>query len=565
MTIGRSNRKFIVIACAFIAVIATAPLLRWFLPWAHDLSFHLTRIEGVADGLRAGQFPVRINPTFINGFGYADPIMYPPLFLYFPALLRLVGVPQLFAYQIFIFTLNFGTAAIAYLCAKRFFKRRDTALFAAAAYTLCLYRFICIYTRAALGEIIGMVFLPCILLGMYELLFGETRRALWLLIGGFAALVNAHVLSALIAAEVCAVIALFNLRRLFTKERLVILAQAVIATILLTLWVTVPMAHLGATPLRASSVGAITADNAAYPAELFSTFASARGLSKGLYEASSGMPLSVGGIFGAAILCYLFLRFFRRGELRRDIESGIRGAFFVALGALWVCSTLFPWRAVEHIPLIGGVINSIQFPWRYLGLASVGLAVVLTFCVEYFAGDAGRRRGNVFLVCGIVILLAVSPFVDSYIQDPNATTVLANSSDRAPVNVIGGQEYLRRGDTKEALEERGGDVVAEGLEVFNVKRDPLEFEVAFVDAENGSIELPLYYYPGYAASVGNISAGTGGVVRVEALSGNGLLHVFYRAPTAYRVAEIISILSLILLTLWFRRDILNHYNFRRKD
>ena len=57
-----------------------------------DWSFHLSRIEGIANGLREGQFPVRVYSMAKDGYGYAPSLFYGELLLYFPAVLRLLGM-----------------------------------------------------------------------------------------------------------------------------------------------------------------------------------------------------------------------------------------------------------------------------------------------------------------------------------------------------------------------------------------------------------------------------------------------------------------------------------------
>ena len=51
-----------------------------------DTIFHMNRIEGIKEGLLAGQFPVRIHGYQLNGYGFASGIFYPDIFLYFPAI-----------------------------------------------------------------------------------------------------------------------------------------------------------------------------------------------------------------------------------------------------------------------------------------------------------------------------------------------------------------------------------------------------------------------------------------------------------------------------------------------
>lgn len=68
-------------ACMFvligIAVLTCAPLLQDNGgTQGSDWAFHLSRIEGIAQGLREGQFPVRIYSMAKDGYGYAPSLFY---------------------------------------------------------------------------------------------------------------------------------------------------------------------------------------------------------------------------------------------------------------------------------------------------------------------------------------------------------------------------------------------------------------------------------------------------------------------------------------------------------
>lgn len=73
------------------AAFSCMPLLWGGVFDGHDMLFHLNRIEGIASGLRCGQFPVRIHASTLLGYGYAASEFYPELFLYIPAILRNMG------------------------------------------------------------------------------------------------------------------------------------------------------------------------------------------------------------------------------------------------------------------------------------------------------------------------------------------------------------------------------------------------------------------------------------------------------------------------------------------
>ena len=100
---------------AAVAALACAPI---FVDggglWGDDCIFHLSRIEGITQGLREGQFPVRIYSLAKDGYGYASPMFYGELLLYFPAVLRLLGVSVQGAYHAYIAGVMALTAGIAF-------------------------------------------------------------------------------------------------------------------------------------------------------------------------------------------------------------------------------------------------------------------------------------------------------------------------------------------------------------------------------------------------------------------------------------------------------------------
>ena len=95
--------------------LSSYPLFTDYLTQGHDMNFQLYRIEGIKDGLLSGQFPVRIHPTHANGYGYATPVLYPELFLYIPAVFRLMGMSVVGSFQLFLLLINTATAFIMYL------------------------------------------------------------------------------------------------------------------------------------------------------------------------------------------------------------------------------------------------------------------------------------------------------------------------------------------------------------------------------------------------------------------------------------------------------------------
>lgn len=133
----KENKNIIAISI-FILFIAYMPFMNNFLLWGHDIGFHLGRIEGLAISLSNGDFMGRINP--VNGYGYASGIMYPQLFIYIPAVLRLFGFSLMDTYKLFVFLINAATFVIAYISFKNMFRvdEKYICMLAGAFYVLGL-------------------------------------------------------------------------------------------------------------------------------------------------------------------------------------------------------------------------------------------------------------------------------------------------------------------------------------------------------------------------------------------------------------------------------------------
>ena len=70
-----------------IVLVAQFPLLVDGVPQGWDLSFHAYRLQELAQSLRDGAFPVRMQGNWMNGYGYPVSILYGDILLYPFALL----------------------------------------------------------------------------------------------------------------------------------------------------------------------------------------------------------------------------------------------------------------------------------------------------------------------------------------------------------------------------------------------------------------------------------------------------------------------------------------------
>ena len=144
----------------------------------HDYT-HAGRIVEMAKALGDGHFPVRWTQNF--GYGYGMPLFefYGPLPFYIGAVLFWLGLSAVGSIKILYLIANAGTAWGGYLLGKRFYGRSG-GLITAAALTLAPYRALNLFVRGALNETWAIMFFPWILLGVVQIFHREKRG--WLLL-----------------------------------------------------------------------------------------------------------------------------------------------------------------------------------------------------------------------------------------------------------------------------------------------------------------------------------------------------------------------------------------------
>lgn len=540
-----------------VALLASIPLLRdgGGLTGA-DWSFHLSRIEGIANGLREGQFPVRLYSLGKGGYGYAPPLFYGELFLYFPAVLRLFGVSLQGAYHAFALAVQLATALIAFFSLRALLKNENAALLGSILYLLAPYRLTNFYMRAAVGEYLAMMLLP-ILPAALALLYAnaptrrDCRRAALLLTAVFGGLLQCHLITLELAVLATAVFCLWQWRKTFTRRRLAVWGSAVGLTVLLNLWFLVPFLTVMTTGQYQS----------VYTSDSYRVQAQGLSLPDLLLWQKDNITLGPALWLGAALLVYLLW------TAGRAVPARLRKIGLAALGfgvaAACMTLTVFPWSRIGQLPVVGPLLIAIQFPWRYFSLASALLALAAGCAVSGLQAQ-GRRTvaaAAACLCCAVALFSTVSFFAqyldatgESYLGG-GATLQYANQKiSNLPYYFDG--LYLPGG----ALETRDG--FEQTMSVTDVKVEAITQQNGVTTAQyrdetgaGGYLELPLLYYPGYKVieGAGEVFQTVNGMVGLRLPAGSrSTVQVAFRGPLRWRLADGVSLvtaLGLAVLTL----------------
>lgn len=531
-----------------IAVLATFPAFTDSIIFGHDLNFHLYRIEGIKDGLLAGQFPVRIHPIHNNGYGYITPNVYPELFFYIPALFRILGMSAVTAYHTFLFFINIATAVVMYISAKGITNSVFAGQLASIIYTFSTWRVINLYYRAALGEALAMIFFPLVFYGIYCVLKGDHKKW-WILTLACTGVFMSHIISTVMAALIIVTFLIVFWKNLIQKERLLAFVKMGSATVALNAWFLVSFLtyYLGL-DLSIKHIPENTEyyQHALFPSQLFNLLGTKFGysylLDQGVMHdmsATLGVGTSICLIFS---VCYLFMTKNRPKE-----KNFVLTCFSMGLILIFMTTTVFPWRIMQQNSLLNSLCGIVRLPSRFLSPASA--VIVLVACI-YIADLIKDKKGQIVVLSFMAFVSIFAFTVWGTAYTTQNSPVLKKGEAVSAYGAVGfDNEYYIYGTYPDLLVaneyKTSSDVI-----LLDYEKDRTNIQLSLEGAGNGSwVEVPLLYYPGYTAkdNLGNklkIADGNNHVLKVLLEEGSSTVNISYTGLWYFRIAEIISLLTI---------------------
>lgn len=533
-------------------LLASFPLANDFLiETVPDTGFHLARLESVYQGLCAGEFPVRIGSVQMNGYGSLSAVMYPQFFLYPAALPRFFRVSLLMCYKLLVAGINVGCALLTYYAVKNMCKSEKTGIIASFLYTFSTYRLLDVYQRGALGESLAMTFLPLVLWGFYEVLWGNYKRW-YLLTLGVSAVLQSHVLS----VEMCAVfMAGAFLGRCLQRQRnglgIRILSgiKAAALTVLLNMSLLIPFLFFCGEDLQCFHMPNELPETLLYFNQMFLSFPHAAG----------EMPFTVGGVLLLGMILFIVLesRAALKREGRTDEEKIGAGCLVCGLAALFLTSWIFPWEALAKIPVIYAVSCSMQFAWRFLGPASVFLCIPAAEGLKFFE-ERERERKWIYGCAVMLVFLSTSYFFEMSARESeqNSDKMAINGSDITDSLYMyyDGKSFkahhLNPAYRIPQMRSVGNQAVYSGL---RRRGSRLWVNVTPGPAAEDVLIFPLYYYPGYKVTVNgdNVECYQYDTqLACDMPAEYAEVEVRYTGPAAFLIGDLITLCTAITCVLY---------------
>lgn len=517
-----------------------------------DLFFHLNRIEGIAQTLKAGYFPARNQLYWLQNYGYGVGYFYPDLFLYFPALLRILGFSMLASYKIFMTVVTLCSLLSFYYTAKIISRNETCGIFSALIAAFSVFRLVDMYNRAAIGEVQSLIFGPFIILGLY-CIYNEHPEKWHFFAFGFWGIANSHLISLGMSFVLVGIYILFRLKKSFQhKEIFRALVKSVLVVAALEVAFILPMIEqLSVGNLVINILTSISSTDfpekiMVPPAHLFYFFHTWR---DGTFHTNHAYP----GLFFLIIPLLRLLHFNKKSRLLKcaDVLT-IFGVFL-----LFASTSLFPWH------LFAWFLNRIQYAWRLFTPASVVFpisgAIYITFLTEH-----NKYKKQLYSVFIFIIAACGFPLIIETLHN----RIVSKDLFWMQNNRVSGAEYKPFTLDLEFVDKNKDTVIPSDpdVRISNHNRERLTFKFSWDNADSAEVlfEVPLIDYIGYHAELitsdnNSISIpvlrSERGLVLVKSDGyREGTIRVYFEKTVLETVSEIFTVsVLLFLLVIMIRR------------
>ncbi|WP_265455585.1 hypothetical protein [Enterococcus sp. HY326] len=489
----------------------------------NDMNFHLNRILSLENVL---QSPV--NLEVLHSVGLQVNNFYGWLTLY-PALLLVKLVDNIgVGYNLYMLFITLLTFLSSHYSALKITHSHRIGFIFSLLYVFSTYRMVNIYTRAALGEVIAMTFLPLVFCGVY-LILKNNKQGILMLAFSFSLIVYSHVITSFLAF-LFVVLCYLSYGITHQKKFIAITLSFVksgFLILLLSLGFLVPL-------LINSEFQEL---NMPFIADLASnSFNSGTLLVEGLNNSYSTISL---GLLITALLVTTLLQF---KNLNKVQKVGL------ILGALaFIMSTkLFPWSILQST-----LFTNIQFPWRFLGLTSLFIGFAGAIYINEIIGTTRFKKLAIAVFALILIMLNMGSIRASS-ESLNATDYSQVTFDSVTRNVSLGRVDYSPVYSKEQEDQLSQQIVtANGLPVeAEVTISANQQNYGFIAENQSEIVLPVFRYAGLTLTNNGQeieSEDTGPLVSFQSQQGENNIVVSYHYPLLSKLAWIISITSFLIV------------------
>jgi len=570
------SKRLIWILLLIIFFASTWSLYNNYFFRVHDFT-HGARIAEMAISLKEGHFPVRWSPNF--GFGFGMPLFnfYAPFPYYLAALFFNLGFSLVFTIKFCLYFLpNLITLLGSYKLGKKAFGRLAGVILA-AAYTLAPYRAVDLFVRGALGEIWAMAFLPWAIYALVSLAKNlknkkQSKSNYLLLTLSLLGIVLSHNLTALMFIPFSALFAFilyfrindYQFKKTLTKLWPVILTY-LLSFLLSAFYVLPSFMEKDFTKIDFIFSGYFEYHHHfLYIRQFFQRNWGYGGSAWGPEDGISFF-LGWGQIFALFSLVILFTTFLF--ENKKNLKQIIHEKKFFYSLAFGFFTLLALFMAILKSKLFWdklSILRYIQFPWRWITVASLFIAILAALSILYFKKNLWRYLYALILL--ILILINASFFrPDNYLD--NAESLYYADADRIQKEMSGIlPDYIPLQMAKEQVLKKINQDYPQiwlndeetSIKEFDFHVDRSHEKLVEVElSDTALVNFKIAYFPGWRAEIDGEATDISinqeiGNIQVLAPEGGSKIGLYFSENTlARKLGDCLSAIALIVFFLYF--------------
>lgn len=463
----------------------------------HDGETHVARLAQYYQATLDGQIPPRFAASFYNGLGSPIFVYIYPVPYILGSLIHSLGINYVDSFKIEIIFGYIGSSLFSYLWLREVTKSEKAAFLGALFYTWVPYRFLLIYVRGSISELLAYTFLPLVLYTLTKL--KEKLNPKWTAATAIsiALLLLSQNLVAMISLPIVAGYVL--ILSLFTKPSRYLLQSTVAA-----IW---GLAIAAFTYLPSIFERNYVRFDEVFREAYVNHFVTLKQLIRSPWGYGFDLPGTINdelsfqiglaqiSVFLISIL--LILYYFFKKVINFNSQF-ILSVFFILVFIISVFlmiqsqPTIFVW---QHVKPLGFV----DLPWRFLGLTALATAFLATYLVR------STKSGLFFIFLIIFVLVANRNHLrinqkrqsdDNFFKNYNGTATQYNEftpkwrqTTREPIGF----------DPSSKVNLTEGEAT-----VYNVlvKSNQVAFETD-VESSQAQVRINKFYFPGWGISVDN--------------------------------------------------------------
>lgn len=544
-SIGRKEKYLWAFLLFIVALLVSWPLFSAnHILHGFDIVFHLGRIEGIKDALLSGQFPVRINPFQLGGYGMPTDIFYPDFFFYFPAILRMAGAPLLACWKAYFVMVNLVTVFASWWAFTVYTRSPRTGAVAAMVYEVFLFRLIMIYVASAAASPLAMAFLPGALISIWITLRRDSSY--WHAAVFFSTcILLSHIVTSIFLVVATVFMLLFSWRRLYLQDVRKAVWKSALFIFLMNLWFYGPLWYFQ--QHMDYEMKSVTHHEVAYDFIYY------------LREADFYM--------GSVILCVLalvtaYVMLHRHRVCIKEYVILLASSAII----LFFVSRPWPWHFLGHwagllqfparltvFPLLF-LSLAIAYGFAVIGLEKLWLRGIAVVCILLAIGGDFLWLSGYTVTPSLHIqerqnkrLILTRSTVDDYLS--NLDYAYFGYKDYMDVqtrdHIMNGPSEFQNPEDKMRAKFRDRDLHPSDR-IVDVQRKSNDFMISYDAGRAGWVQLPVFWYIGYTAE--NPSNGKrcevrkdeDGQVSVWLPPDAGRVHVSYGGLSWFHLTDMIS-------------------------